>query len=66
MNRRINKLRNSIHSWEVFNINVYDRQLQLVFSGQFKSGQEPQAQKLLQDCSLLFDLKNTRYYLQNY
>lgn len=66
MENSIKKFRNTVGAWDVFNINVYDRKLQLVFSGQFREGQEPQAQKLLQDCSLLFDVRNTSYYLRNY
>lgn len=58
--------RTGISPRDIQHIQVYDRTLQLVYSGQFTREQESLARKLLQDCSLLFDVRNTSYYLRNH
>jgi len=66
MGHALIKLQSATALWEVLKVNVYDRKLKLIYSGQFTEGQEPQVEKLLKDCSLLFDVRNTSYYLRNH
>ena len=51
---------------EVLKIQVYNQKLQLIYSGQLNKGEEPQARSILDGCSLLFDIKDTSYFLKKY
>ena len=45
-------------------VEVYNQKLQLIFRGQMFTGKEPEFKGILNECSLLFDLQDTRYFLQ--
>lgn len=49
---------------KVLKIQVYNQKLQLIYSGQLNRGEEPQAKSILDGCSLLFDTKDTSYFLR--
>ena len=66
MESALAKFRDTFRLGSVLKVNVYDRQLELIYSGQFTREQETQAQQLLKDCSLLFDVNNTSYFLKNH
>ena len=66
MKSALTKLRDSFKLDSDLKVNVYDQQLELVYSGQFTEGQESQVNQLLKDCSLLFDVNNTSYFLKNH
>jgi|GEM_PF-3373378 len=66
MESAFSKFRDTFKLASVLKVNVYDRQLDLIYSGQFTKEQVQQAKQLLKDCSLLFDVNNTSYFLKNH
>ena len=54
-------------TWQnnILNFHIYDRELQLVYTGRVQpESKQPQPNRLKR-CSLLFNLNNTGYYLKN-
>jgi hypothetical protein len=50
---------------DIFKFHVYDRKLQLVYTGRIKPESKRPQPYNLEQCSLLFNINNTGYYLKN-
>lgn len=51
------------------NVNIYNRKLQLVHTENLAYSRDqlkPNLNRILKDCSLLFNLRDTAYYLSNH
>ena len=55
------------NTWQnnILKFHVYDRKLQLVYTGRVKPESKQLQQYNLEQCSLLFNINNTGYYLKN-
>ena len=45
-------------------IHIYDQKLQLVYSGQYQPGHRQKINHKLSQCSLLFNIDNTGYFIK--